>query len=966
MKITKNSFLLRFSLSLAMLLGVFAGMKAENKIYIKPFTLDNYNTYMMPVELDLDEDLGVNSFQFDIKLPEQLQFAGTKVEKVLDRVSENDMSVRFNSSNGRVMLFADGEGATVKGLNGPVVLVPVVAAAGSLEKNQQVTINLEGVKLAHNKPGTEIVEGLPVTTEPTTVTLSSVKIWGYTPEANLVINPGKSGNLQVAISNNIIFRDFQAIVTLPAGFELGVADLSDRCDANTKIRTKRLNDTQYSLVAVNFDGVPCFNGNDGVVFTMPVTMPADFTAETAEVTITNWIFSDGNDGMSTSAIYPPAGKDEVKYTIVNGGNAHATALEKVTELETALAEAKTEIDTTCPDVKDDFQGEEIAEKIEALKGAIEEAYENGTLTADYNQVMAPADGIAADITALVAAAKDAQKAFEDEGAAAAARQEAYDKAMAEVKTLEDALAAALETIATDCPDVKDNFKGEAVAEQIANMKAAIEAAMEDKTILEKYDSLVAPKTAITAATEKLVADAQAAQAAFAAEKALAEAKVNADAKAKELQAALAAALETIATECPDVKDNFKGEGIKQDITDLKTDILSAYVDKTLAVNYETVVTEPAAAIEAAIAKLIEDAKAAQTVVNDEAARVAANKEAYETVVNTLNDLQEVLDETKQQLEAQYPDVDMTAEIAAIEKEIADARAQADKDYEAVATEGLFDVEPYITIVENVNNEITNLAVVAGDKKAAEEARVAANQEAYDLVIATLDQLTEALDEAKQQLEAQYPGVDMTEEIAAIEKEIADAREDAAKAFEAVATEGNFDVEPFVATVENINNEITNLTAIAAEKKAQADEEARQAANREAYDATLAEIAELQAELDAMTTLVAEKYPDADVSADIKAAQDAIDALTAGAEAAFEAVAEEGTYEYTIDADSVKKLINDIEARAQALGIEEITADMLGKDVKIYNLQGVRVNTPTTDAIHVIVSNDGTVRKVVIK
>ena len=47
-------------------------------------------------------------------------------------------------------------------------------------------------------------------------------------------------------------------------------------------------------------------------------------------------------------------------------------------------------------------------------------------------------------------------------------------------------------------------------------------------------------------------------------------------------------------------------------------------------------------------------------------------------------------------------------------------------------------------------------------------------------------------------------------------------------------------------------------------------------------------------------------------------------------------------------------------------IEEITADMLGKDVKIYNLQGVRVNTPTTDAIHVIVSNDGTVRKVVIK
>ena len=965
MKITKNSFLLRFSLSLAMLLGVFAGLKAENKIYIKPFTLDNYNTYMMPVELDLDEDLGVNSFQFDIKLPEQLQFAGTKVEKALDRVSENDMTVRFNTSNGCVMLFADGEGATVKGLTGPVVLVPVVAVPGSLEKAQQLEITLEGLKLGHNKPGTDIVEGLPVTTQPTTVTLSSVKIWGYTPEATLTVNPGGTANLQIAISNNIIFRDFQASITLPEGFELGTAELSDRCDVNTKIRTKRNTPTMYTIAAVNFEMVPCFTGHEGVVFTLPVTIPADFAAETAEIVISNWIFSDGNDGMNTSAIYPPAGKEEVKFTIVNGANAHAKALAEVKTLEDALAAALTEIGTTCPDVKDDFTGAEITAKIEALKEAIETAYEDGSLTPDYDQVMAPAAGIADEINALVADAKEAQKAFEDEGAAAAARQEAYDKAMAEVKTLEDALAAALETIATECPDVKDNFKGETVAQQIADMKAAIEAAMEDKTILEKYESLVAPKTAITEAIGKLVADAQAAQTAFNAEKALAEAKANADAKVKELQAALAAALETIATECPDVKDNFKGDAIKQDITDLKTDILGAYVDKTLATEYETVVTEPATAIEAAIAKLIEDAKAAQTAYNDEEARVAANKEAYDLVIATLNQLQETLDETKQQLEAQYPDADMTAEIAAIEKEIADARAQADKDYQAVATEGLFDTEPYIAIVENVNNEIINLQVAAGEKQN-ESDRIAANKEAYDLVIASLDQLREALDETKQQLDAQYPDIDMAAEIAAIEKEIADAREQADKDYEAVAEEGTFSTEPYAEIVENINNEIINLPMIAADKKAQADEEARQAANQAAYDATLAEIAELQAELDAMTILVAEQYPEADVEAEIKIAQDAIDALTAGAQEAFEAVAEEGTYEYTVDADSVKDLIKQIKDQAEALGIEEITADMIGKDVKIYNLQGVRVSTPTTDAIHVIVSNDGTVRKVVIK
>ncbi len=368
-----------------------------------------------------------------------------------------------------------------------------------------------------------------------------------------------------------------------------------------------------------------------------------------------------------------------------------------------------------------------------------------------------------------------------------------------------------------------------------------------------------------------------------------------------------------------------------------------------------------------ITKLPMTAAEKQAVV-DEEARVAANKEAYETVISTLDDLQSVLDETKLQLEAQYPDVDMSAEIAAVETAIADARAKADADYEAVAEEGVFDAESFRETVETINNDITKLPMIAAEKKAAldEEARVAANKEAYEAVISTLNDLQAVLDETKLQLEAQYPDVDMSAEIAAVETAIADARAKADADYEAVAEEGNFDVEPFIATVENINNDITNLTAIAAEKKAEADEEARQAANQTAYDATLAEIAELQAELDAMTMKVAQEYPDADVSADIKAAQDAIDALTAGAEAAFEAVAEEGTYEYTVDADNVKKLIEDIEARAQALGIEEITADMLGKDVKIYNLQGVRVNTPTTDAIHVIVSNDGTVRKVVIK
>ncbi len=343
----------------------------------------------MPVQLDLDEDYGVNSVQFDVKLPEQLEFAGTNIQRNLDRVSQSGFFLNFDQTTGRVLLNGIGA-ATVKGLDGPILYVPVKARGNALNSNSTVTLSLDLTDggMSRNKPGTITVEQLPLVSEPTQVQLFSLKIWSYTPKADFVVNPGATINLEVAINNSGEFRDLTTYVKVPEGFELGTPELSSRCDPNTQIIISPNNLGSYTLATVNFNGVPCINGNDGVAFTLPVTVPADFSAEKAVITMSDWIYSAGN-GTKPVSITPPADKAVVTFTLVNGADALNQALEEVKALQTALENALTEIQTSCPDVKDNFTGTEISGKISALETAINEAYENGTLTGDYNQVMAP-------------------------------------------------------------------------------------------------------------------------------------------------------------------------------------------------------------------------------------------------------------------------------------------------------------------------------------------------------------------------------------------------------------------------------------------------------------------------------------------------------------------------------------------------------------------------------------------------
>ena len=257
-------------------------------------------------------------------------------------------------------------------------------------------------------------------------------------------------------------------------------------------------------------------------------------------------------------------------------------------------------------------------------------------------------------------------------------------------------------------------------------------------------------------------------------------------------------------------------------------------------------------------------------------------------------------------------------------------------------------------------EAYQAAAAAAEEKFKSEQREAANKAAYE-------RLTERLDFARNSV------ADMLADIA---EECPDVKDD-------------FKGEAFTAEVEALASEIESLNeqglcadheqelnkrfdaleeaieaylaeAVAAEEKYKVD-----AANRAAYDKVIAEIDALQSELDAMVAHVAETYPEASVTQFVYIAQSAIDKARQEAHDALEAVADGGEFDYTVDADTIRKLIAEIELMAKQLGVTEIGVEDLDADAVIYTLTGRRVVNPTT-GVYIIVTPNGKAKKVAVK
>ena len=917
---------------------------AANRVYVEPFNIVDETPVDVPVLMDNDVD--IMSVQFRIDLPAELELVG-QPERT-DRLS-NGQEITFQGVGVMVLSF---ENKPIAGNSGAIMTLKVKAKDGMLE-NKVVSFGLSKIEMGdtnQKKVNTSVRESVDVTLgeQPEYVFSASQ------PEA--VVSAGTTFPVEVCLSNNFALGGMQFRLRMPEGFDVVNTDikLSNRLSLGTRLYKTVRPDGSIKFVVSDMSSVKIADAGEGPLFILYVSVPEGYNDYEGKIVVSDIEASTvPSDGGATNTVSVDCKGFEVK--IVNGGRYLSDAETVVAGLRADLAAALATIAAEAADVKDNFTGADITAAIEAIETAAREAAANGTLPAEYAAVVTdPAAAVSRSIEQLVADAKTAQKAFEDEAARKAANEAAYQASLAEIQRLTDKLNEMKQTAAASYPDA--TVDTQVAAAQAALDKAKAEADAARAAVADEGNYSYAVDTAAIEALIKAVGDEAAKQQAAAdAEKARVAANEAAHKAVLDeiaaLQASLDATKAAAAESYPDADVDKQVAAAQAAIDKAKTEAEAAKAAVKDEGNYSYAVDT--AAIEALITAVSNEAARDQAAKDAEAKRVADNEAAYKASIDEIAALQAALDAMKAKVAATYPDANVTAETVAAQSAIDKAEAGANAAKSAVILEGNYS---YTVGTEGIT------ALINAIETAAEAQRVAANEAAYQATLAEIQRLTDKLDNMKALIATTYPDVNVDDAIAAAAAAIEAAKNGAADALAAVKDEGKYSYTVDAAAIEAL---IDAIRTAAVEAQAALDKEnARVEANQAAYEEAIAKIDALQAALDAMKANVEENYPDADVTAEIEAAQAAIDNARSEAEDALEAVAEEGTFAYSPDTDSVDALIAAIETAAKAAGIVNIEADA-AKGILYYDINGRRVINPERGMVVIRLTPDGQVTKIIL-
>mgnify|MGYP002100319424 CR=1 FL=1 len=917
---------------------------AANRVYVEPFNIVDETPVDVPVLMDNDVD--IMSVQFRIDLPAELELVG-QPERT-DRL-RNGQEITFQGVGVMVLSM---EGKPIAGNSGAIMTLKVKAKDGMLE-NKVVSFGLSKIVMGdtnNNKVQNSTKESVDVTLgeQPEYVFSASQ------PEA--VVSAGTTFPVEVCLSNNFALGGMQFRLTMPEGFDVVNTDitLSNRLSLGTRLRKTARPDGSIKFVVNDMSNVKIADAGEGPLFILYVSVPEGYNDYEGKIVVSDIEASTvPSEGGATNTVSVDCKGFEVK--IVNGGRYLSDAETVVAGLRADLAAALATIAAEAPDVKDNFTGADITAAIEAIETAAREAAANGTLPAEYAAVVTdPAAAVSRSIEQLVADAKTAQKAFEDEAARKAANEAAYQASLAEIQRLTDKLNEMEQTAAASYPDA--TVDTQVAAAQAALDKAKAEADAARAAVADEGNYSYAVDTAAIEALIKAVGDEAAKQQAAAdAEKARVAANEAAHNAVLDeiaaLQASLDATKAAAAENYPDADVDKQVAAAQAALDKAKADAEAAKAAVKDEGNYSYAVDK--ATIEALITAVTNEAARDQAAKDAEAKRVADNEAAYKASIDEIAALQAALDAMKTKVAATYPDANVTAETVAAQSAIDKAEAGANAAKSAVILEGNYS---YTVDTEGIT------ALINAIETAAEAQRTAANEAAYQATLAEIQRLTDKLDNMKALIATTYPDVNVDEAIAAAAAAIEAAKNGAADALAAVKDEGKYSYTVDAAAIEAL---IDAIRTAAAEAQAALDKEnARVEANQAAYEEAIAQIDALQAALDAMKANVEENYPDADVTAEIEAAQAAIDNARSEAEDALEAVAEEGTFAYSPDTDSVDALIAAIETAAKAAGIVNIEADA-AKGILYYDINGRRVINPERGMVVIRLTPDGQVTKIIL-
>ena len=927
------------ALLLAAMTCVMAG--AENRVYVKPFNIVDETPVVVPVFMDNDVD--INSISFRIDLPDELELVG-EPERT-DRLT-NSQVILFRG----VAVAVNTYEAPVVGNSGAIMTLKVKVKDGMLT-NKAVTFGLS--KISMGDVNNKVVNTQKSMTADVMLGEQPEYVFsGSAPEA--VISAGETFPVEVCLSNNFAMGGMQFVVKMPAGFDIVNTDIthSNRLSLGTRLLKFKQPDGSLKYVVSDISSVNIADAGEGPLFILYVKAADNYSDYEGKITVSNVEVSTVPDG-SGHTVSVDANGFEVK--VINGGRYLADAEAVVAGLRSDLAAALTTIASEAADVKDNFTGADITAAIDAIETAAREAAASKTLQTVYESVVTePAAAVSASIEQLVADAKAAQKAFEDEVARKAANDAAYQASLTEIQRLTDKLNEMRQTAAASYPDA--TVDTQVAAAQAALDKAKAEADAARAAVADEGNYSYAVDTAAIEALIKAVGDEAAKQQAAAdAEKARVAANEAAHNAVLDeiaaLQASLDATKASAAESYPDADVDKQVAAAQAAIDKAKTEAAAAKAAVKDEGNYSYAVDK--ATIEALITAVTNEAAKQQAAKDAEAKRVADNEAAYKASIDEIAALQAALDAMKTKVAATYPDADVKAEILAAKSAIDKAEAGAAAAKSAVILAGNYS---YTVDTEGIT------ALINAIETAAEAQRTAANEAAYQATLAEIQHLTDKLDNMKALIATTYPDVNVDEAIAAAAAAIEAAKNGAADALAAVKDEGKYSYTVDAAAIEAL---IDAIRTAAAEAQAALDKEnARVEANQAAYEEAIAQIDALQAALDAMKANVEENYPDADVTAEIEAAQAAIDNARSEAEDALEAVAEEGTFAYSPDTDSVDALIAAIETAAKAAGIVNIEADA-AKGILYYDINGRRVINPERGMVVIRLTPDGQVTKIIL-
>ena len=388
-----------------------------------------------------------------------------------------------------------------------------------------------------------------------------------------------------------------------------------------------------------------------------------------------------------------------------------------------------------------------------------------------------------------------------------------------------------------------------IAEKIANVEASLSSDVANGDVAanaEARNQAIAEVMTLIAALNQKADDAQKAyeeeQARLAANEA-AYTKLTGD--IAKVQATLDAAKTEIETNDADVAAQFTETiaGIQSAIQAL-TDDLQAKYEATELTAESTVDTT---AVSDNIAKLLEDAAAAQKIFEEDAARYAANEAAYAKLTGDIAKVQATLDAAKKEIETNAAGVAKQFEgtVAEIQSAINAITADVRGKYEAIELTAESTVD-----TTAVSDSIAKLLVdAAAAQKVYEEnaAKVAANEAAYTRLTAEIATVQATLDAAKEEVRTKAPNVASRYNgtITGIQSAINALSDDVKAKYEAI----ELTAESTVNTSDIISRITKLLSDATAAQKAYEDQLAKENANEAAFARLSAEIATVQAMLD---------------------------------------------------------------------------------------------------------------------